>query len=226
MRKRLVIIGVIVIVLAGAVALVLVNLGGLVNRNKDFLLSRAESSIGREVSVGEIGVTLRGGIGVRLSDVSIADDPSFSSEPFLQAKELQVNAKLLPLFRKEFEVKRVVLREPVINLIRNEQGNLNVDSFGGAAGASGASAGATQGGERTASAGAAQGGGRTASAGAAAPLIVSLVNIDGGTVRFVDKMEGMDITVSQIKSRVESLPFAPVRTPFEEGGSCGTDDHQ
>jgi AsmA protein len=106
--------------------IVFLNLEGIVNRNKDFFLSQAESALGREVSVEKIGITLRGGIGVRLENVTIADDPTFSSEPFVRAKDLQINAKLLPLLKKQFEIKRVILRDPVIQILRDADGNRRI----------------------------------------------------------------------------------------------------
>ena len=92
--KKLLVVVIILVVIAAAVALLVMNLEGIVNKNKDFILTRAEDALGREVSIGDIGVTLRGGLGVRLNDVTVADDPAFSEEPFVRASNLQVNAKL------------------------------------------------------------------------------------------------------------------------------------
>jgi uncharacterized protein involved in outer membrane biogenesis len=167
------------------------NLSAIANRNKDFLLSRAESALGRRVSIEKIGVTLLGGIGVRLEHVVIADDPAFSTDAFLTARDLQVNAKLLPLLKKRFEIKRVILRDPEIRIIRNEQGRLNTTTLGAPKGAS-ASGSA---------------GSNTAPSGAAAPLVVSLVNLEGGEVHFSDRSAGLDLKLTQIESHVEELDF-------------------
>ncbi|UCG53466.1 MAG: AsmA family protein [Candidatus Latescibacterota bacterium] len=187
--RKLVIIGIVLIVLVGAVALLLVNLDGIVNKNKDFLLDRAEATLGRKVSVGEIGVTLRGGIGVNLKDVSLADDPSFANEPFVEASDLQVNAKILPLLRKQFRVKRVILRNPVIRLIRNEDGNLNILSL-------------TQFERGDEPSEVSETGRRI---GGAAPLLISLASIDNGEVHFVDKKDSLELRVTKIESSVKDL---------------------
>ncbi|MBI1993011.1 MAG: hypothetical protein HYS67_01060 [Deltaproteobacteria bacterium] len=92
--RKWIIGGAILLVLFVLPALALVNLNALINRNKDYLLARAEEALGRHVEVGDIGVTLWGGIGVRLKNFSLADDPSFSKEPFVRAADLQVNMKL------------------------------------------------------------------------------------------------------------------------------------
>jgi len=189
MKKRLIIIGSILAVIIAGFVLVFVNLEGIVNRNKDFLLTRAETAIGRKVTLDEIGITLRGGIGVRLDNFSVSDDPEFSSEPFIEASSLQVNAKLLPLLKKQFEIKRVVLHDPRIRIIRNKNGLLNTSTFGAAADAQPASS--------------PEQGAPTASD--AAPLVISLINIENGELTFVDESQGLDLRLTQIESKVEEL---------------------
>jgi AsmA protein len=173
------------------VVVLLTNLEAIVNQNKDALLSRAEKEIGRKVAVDKIGVTLRGGIGIRLENFAVADDPAFSSEPFIEAKSLQVNAKLLPLLRKKFEIKRVILHEPLIRITRDENGNLNTSSFGSASAQRGQSRADTPGG--------------SSASGNAAPLAISLIDINDGELRFVDKVQGLDIRLTRIDSNVEEL---------------------
>ncbi|MFQ5510399.1 MAG: AsmA-like C-terminal region-containing protein [Candidatus Krumholzibacteriia bacterium] len=186
MRKKLLITAVILAALATAFVVLLLNLGGLANRNKDFLIARAEGALGRKITVGKIGVTIRGGLGVRLQDFAIADDPGFSSEPFIRAADLQVNARLLPLLRKQFEVKRVILREPVIRIIRNAEGLLNVAARpGGDGGATGISA--------------------PSSASQPAVLVISLVNLDGGELHYIDQTQGLELRVTDMQSRVEDI---------------------
>ena len=192
MRKRLLIVGSILAVVTVLCVVVFLNLEGIVNNNKDFFLSRAETAIGRKITIDKIGVTLRGGIGIRLENFSIADDPAFSSDPVISAKALQVNAKLLPLLRKQLEIKKVILREPVIRIVRNEDGVLNTATFGSAGGTTNAG-------------GTAQSPSAVSEAGGAAPWVVSLVNIDNGELYFVDKGQGLNLELTQIDSRVEEL---------------------
>jgi AsmA protein len=131
MRKWILVPGVVLLVLIVVTALALVNLNSLINRNKDYLLARAQEALGRKVAVGEIGVTLWGGIGVRLKQFSLADDPSFSQDTFVETADLQINMKLLPLLRKELQVSKVILHRPVINLIRDKEGRFNFSTIGG-----------------------------------------------------------------------------------------------
>ena len=124
MRKWIIAV-VVLFVLCAAAFLALWNVNTLIKRNKDFLLDQAQRSLGRKVGVGDIEVTLLTGIGVRLHDFTLSDDPAFSSSDFVRAKDLQVNLKLLPLLSRQFQVKRMILHKPVINIIRNAKKEYN-----------------------------------------------------------------------------------------------------
>src|SRR5919106_71837 len=129
MRKWIIISAVLLSVCA-LVLVVVVNLNSLIDRNKDYLLDQAQRALGRQVSVGDVGLTVWGGVGLRLSNFALADDPSFSSGHFVRARDLQVNVKLLPLLKKEFQVKRLILHGPVIEVIWNKGGRFNFSTIG------------------------------------------------------------------------------------------------
>jgi AsmA protein len=105
-----------------------------VNQFKPQIESRLTSALGRDVKTGKLSLSiLSGGIGV--DDIVIADDPAFSSSPFLQAKSLKVGVELKPLvFSKEVRITEISLNNPEINLIRNAQGRWNFSSLGGQSG--------------------------------------------------------------------------------------------
>jgi uncharacterized protein involved in outer membrane biogenesis len=48
----------------------------------------------------------------------------------VRAKDMQINFELWPLIRKEFQIKRIILHEPVIHLIRNVNGDFNFATVG------------------------------------------------------------------------------------------------
>src|SRR5918996_1376339 len=119
--RKLLIVGIILLVFGGLIALALLNLSRLVNSNKDLLLAQAQQVLGRQVAVEEIGITLWGGIGVRLRNFTLADDPAFSSEALIRAADFQLNVEFLPLLWKELQVTRLILHQPMITIIRNKQ---------------------------------------------------------------------------------------------------------
>src|SRR6185503_1437789 len=116
MRKWIV-AGAIVIATVVVAAAVLLNLNSLIARNKDYLIRQAEQTLGRKLEVGDVEATLWSGIGVRLANFAMADDPSYGSEDFIRARDLQVNFKFWPLLRREIQVKRIILHDPTVRVI-------------------------------------------------------------------------------------------------------------
>src|SRR6266404_8699013 len=127
--RKWIILGVILLVIAGAIALALTNLNSYLNRNKDWLAGQVENALGRKVSFSEIGVQLFGGFGARIKDLKIADDPAFSKDDFVKAGDVEVSIHLIPALFGRYEVKRIVLLEPEVTIIRNKDG-FNYDSAG------------------------------------------------------------------------------------------------
>jgi AsmA protein len=125
MRKR--IIGAVVLGLSGVLVLTVLNVNFLVRRNKDYLIGQVEQALGRKITVDKIEVTLTP-VGARLVNFAMADDPAFSAAPFLRAKDLQVDLRLLPLLIGQFRLKRLVLESPVITIVRDARGQYNFAS--------------------------------------------------------------------------------------------------
>lgn len=101
-----------------------------VNRYRGTIQSEIEKRLGRNVTLGDMH------LGVfpprfRVQTLSIADDPNFGTRrPFVQAQELAVSVKLLPLFRKSVEIDSLTLERPSVELIKNQQGVWNFSSIG------------------------------------------------------------------------------------------------
>src|SRR6266540_3244095 len=125
MRKR--ILGGVVLALSGALLLTVLNLNFLVRRNKDYLIGQAGQALGRKITVDEIGVTLWP-VGARLVNFALADDPAFSADAFLRAKDLRVDLRLLPLLVGRFRLKRMVIESPLITIVRDARGRYNFAS--------------------------------------------------------------------------------------------------
>jgi AsmA protein len=90
----------------------------------------ASAALGRKVTVGHLSLSILRG-SVIAEDVQIADDPRFSSHPFLQAKALRIGAELMPLITsKEIKINSIVLDEPKIQLVKNSAAKWNFESLG------------------------------------------------------------------------------------------------
>jgi uncharacterized protein involved in outer membrane biogenesis len=173
----------------------LLNLNALIRRNKDYLLAQAEQALGRKVSVGEAELTIFDGIGVRLTNFALADDPGYSSEDFVRAKDMQINVELWPLFRKEFQIKRIILHEPVIRLIRNVNGDFNFATLGQKEKEEKVRGEVKK--EKK----------PPAAKDSTGALFVSLVDISSGDLHFRDLKDGADLRLQQIDLKLSDLDF-------------------
>jgi AsmA family len=94
------------------------------------LESKLKSALGREVHLGHMELSLLSG-GARIEKISVADDPAFSKETFLQAKSLGVGVSWFSLiFSHSLHVTSLTVEEPTITAIQSQQGKWNFASFG------------------------------------------------------------------------------------------------
>ena len=100
------------------------------NRYQDRYKPLIEEALNRKVQLQDIRLTIWPRLGVRVGGVTILDDPSFSTGPFASLTSLDVGVKLLPLLNKQVEVEEISLRDPVITVITNKDGVMNVSTIG------------------------------------------------------------------------------------------------
>jgi len=126
---RFVLIAVAVIFVIILVLPLLIN----VNSYRPKIEADASSALGRQVTVGNLSLSLFSG-SVEADNVAIADDPAFSKSPFVTAKSLKIGVELMPLiFSKELKITEIVLEQPQITLLNTANGKWNYSSLGGAA---------------------------------------------------------------------------------------------
>jgi uncharacterized protein involved in outer membrane biogenesis len=102
--------------------------------------------------------------------------------------------KLVPLLlRRELEIRNMVLHKPVINVIRDKSGRFNFSTIGGE--------------KEQKEKAAKEKEKERAEKGAAPPLQVSLVDVDGGEVRYVDAAEGIDFRATDLDFKIKDINF-------------------
>jgi len=129
--KFLKIVGVVLaLLILAALALPLLING---NQFRPVLEERLTAALGREVKIGDLKLSLFS-CGASASDVSIADDPAFSKEPFVRAKTLAVGVELWPLIvSRRLNVTSLTVDQPEIALLQSPAGDWNFSSLGGKA---------------------------------------------------------------------------------------------
>jgi AsmA protein len=103
-----------------------------VNRFRPQVESEASAALGRQVTVGNLSLSLLSGT-VEADNIAIADDPGFSKSPFVTARALKVGVQVIPLIFSKFNVTYITLEEPQITLLKTANGKWNFSSIGGAA---------------------------------------------------------------------------------------------
>ena len=83
---------------------------------------------GRPFSIGDdLSLSLFPWAGVSFSDAQLGNLSGFAEKEFVSVKSFEVRVKLLPLLSKNIQVKRFVLTEPSITLVKNKDGRVNWD---------------------------------------------------------------------------------------------------
>ena len=127
---RLVLIGV-----GAVVALLLIVAVSLpLFLNADSFRTKIEStltqSLGRKVTIGKLSLSVWSG-GLVADNTVIADDPTFSNQPFIQADSVTIKVELLPLiFDKKLVIQGFEMDSPKIQLLRAANGTWNYSTIG------------------------------------------------------------------------------------------------
>ena len=123
----------VVAIIIGVLIVVVIALPFLIDANtfKPKIESELTGALGRKVTMGNLSLSLFSG-GVAADNIAIADDPQFSTTPFVQAKSLKVGVELIPLiFSRTLNVTDVTLNEPQISLVKSANGEKwNFSSLG------------------------------------------------------------------------------------------------
>jgi uncharacterized protein involved in outer membrane biogenesis len=187
MRKK--IISGLIIAIGALLILALLNVNLLVERNKTYLLAKAEQSLGLKISPDRIEVTLWP-LGARLVDVIVSADPALSTDDLLRAKAIEIDLQFLPLLMGRLRPRKIVLDAPAMTIVRDESGRYNFASspqHGKNHGNSGIS-------DREPSA---------EKQDRPSFFIVTPLKISNGTLRYRDLRTGREVTATQINFKVD-----------------------
>jgi AsmA protein len=123
----------IIAIVVGILIVIAVALPFLVDVNsfRPRLESELTAALGRQARVGNLSLSIFSGT-VSADNISIADDPAFSKDPFLTAKSLKAGVEVMPLiFSKTLHITGITLDQPQITLLKAANGKWNFSSIGG-----------------------------------------------------------------------------------------------
>jgi AsmA protein len=112
------------------VAVVAIKLFVNANTFRPAIEKQLATALGRNVKVGNLQLSIHSGSLVA-EGLSVADDPSFSTEPFLTAKEFRIGVSMETLiFSHKLDLRSFEIESPQITLIRAANGAWNFSSLG------------------------------------------------------------------------------------------------
>jgi AsmA-like C-terminal region/AsmA family len=94
-----------------------------------YLVAHLAASFGRPVEVSWFDFSLLDGARVRAHYVTVAEDPQFGNEYFLRADALAAGLRWSALLAGRVEFGSVSLQRPSLNLVRNRDGQWNVERW-------------------------------------------------------------------------------------------------
>ena len=127
-RVVLIALAVIVVVIVVAISAIPLFLNGNNFRNR--IQASLTQALGRQVAIGKVDISVWSG-GLLAQNVTVADDPQFSTQPFLAAKSVTIHVAPLPLiFHHQVQISGFVLKDPMVDLVRASNGAWNYSTMG------------------------------------------------------------------------------------------------
>lgn len=123
-RRRRLLIALLVVILL-IILLPLISLG----RYHSTIAASLSRSLGHNVNIGSINLTLFPLPGLEIHNLTVDDDPAFGAEPLLIAPTVTVYPRLSTLWTLRFEIGRIDLDQASVNLVRDASGRWNFSSL-------------------------------------------------------------------------------------------------
>ena len=128
MKKVLIGLGIVVVVVVAALAIIPHFLD--LNSYRTQIQAKLQQALGRPVDFKDISASLLPP-SVKVSNVSVGEDPRFGPGPFATIQQLDVSVKLLPAVEQRCRNPvPLTLERPQIQVVRNKQGEWNYASLG------------------------------------------------------------------------------------------------
>jgi AsmA protein len=103
-----------------------------VNRYKQQITAEATRAMSRGVDFrkADLGISLTKGVSLKISDLTVAEDPEFGKDNFFSVKEISLGVDALGyIFGKKVEISSIVINSPQVTIIRKKDGSINVQTI-------------------------------------------------------------------------------------------------
>jgi AsmA protein len=172
------------LILTGLILVAAFNVNFIVERNKNYLLSRLARTLGHVITADKVEISYQP-FAVRLTNLNIAGAAADATSPLVFAKDSQIRLRILPLLLGQVQPDKINLDSPIITIVRAADGRYNYES----------QAGIKQRAKENTSRSEKVANGRQLFA-------ISALQIANGTLRYRDVKNDGEITVAQIQLTV------------------------
>src|SRR3989304_6471457 len=87
-----------------------------VDKAKAYAIEKAEDYLGREVTIETIDISIWGGLGLQLVEVTVSNPEGLGEGYFLTADNVDAKMQFWPLLAGEFRIDRFILNSPQITM--------------------------------------------------------------------------------------------------------------
>lgn len=124
MKKLLIAIGILVVLLIGAVVVIPMMVPA--DKIKEELVAQVKAATGRDLAIdGKVSVSVFPSLSVQVSNIALSNPAGFSTKDLARLGALDVKLKLMPILSGKVEVDSFVLVDPAITLEIDRQGRAN-----------------------------------------------------------------------------------------------------
>lgn len=140
LKKLLIAIGAVIAVMV--VLLIVAGVIVYIKVDKTFIAAHMAKALNRQVTIEKIDVSIFSVLsGIEIKNVVVSnyktpqkletlqDKPVADDDVFAKMDALRFKVKILPLLKRQVELKELVLYNPVINLYKNKEGMMNIDDL-------------------------------------------------------------------------------------------------
>ena len=92
---------------------------------KALAVEKGSAALGRPLAIENINLSFWGGIGIDLGGVTIGNPEGFPEGDFMKAENVDVKLKIFPLLKGEYQLSRLIIDKPSINLLKRADGSNN-----------------------------------------------------------------------------------------------------
>ncbi len=83
---------------------------------KNIAIEQGSELLGRDITIGELDISIWGGLGLKLVNVAINNPEGFKSGALLTAENIDLKLYLIPLIKGDIKINRLVVNSPVIRM--------------------------------------------------------------------------------------------------------------